>query len=1092
MDGGGPTEGVGRAAVVTILFTDLVGSTEILDRIGDDDAELLRRTHFGVLREAVRQHGGAEVKSLGDGLMVVFPSVLDALEAAVEMQQGVDLHNREHPDAPFEVRVGLHVGEPIRAEEDYFGRPVVIARRICDSASGGQILASQLVADLAGGRSRHPLVSMGPGELKGLSASVDLVQVEWSAVQPASPNLPEPLNFTGQFAGRAAELEKLVDAWKSATAGERRAVLLGGEPGIGKTRLTAELARRVSNDGKLVLFGRCDEDLTIPYQPWMEALRPLLPLVAGRVPEPSLTELRRVVPDSSLARETPVTGRRGDAEMERLALFQSVVVVLAAAAPLLLVLDDLHWADEPSLLLLRHVLRAHPAPAVTVVGTYRDTDLARTHPLGGLLADLRREKGVDRVALRGLGPEEVEDLLERTAGHSLDDRGSELASSLHRETQGNPFFVIEVLRHLVESGAIYQVDGRWSSDLTIADLGLPEGVREVIGRRLGRLADETVQILRAAAVVGPRFQHRLVEAVLDCDDDAVLDAIDEAVAAGLLQPAADGTTFEFSHALVRQTLLEELSGPRRMRLHRRVAETIERLPEVERDIGALAFHYAEAAVDGVIDRAVDYSVMAARLALERLAYEEAIIHLERGLEVLELEPVVDRLRRCDLLLLLATTRGTLYGWAEARDPALAAAADARVIGDPDRFGEAAMIHLPDAVGAVEASGDRSLLPEALEMVGGDRPALRSFLLSFHAVDLQARAGQLEQAQAASAEAVDLARISSDAVALSRALSARMNVLEELGDVEGILATVQELGTLDADEPDRLDLFDPRAAIARAHLMTGAPELYWAELARSEKRYLSTRSWPAWYWWVAGRGVRGLIQGRFEDVETAASELLASGGANRNPANVAAAQLFLAWRDQGRLEDLLPLIEERAASQPGIAAFRAGVALIAAELGDLDRAGGLMDGLVADHCAGVRRDQVWLAFLLVSAEAAAILGHRSAAKTLEALIESRSGLLAAPAAGTIFMGAVDRYLGMLAMTLGDLERALRLFRSARVSEQRLGAPAAEARTRLWCGRLLAQLGDEVAVEDEIGPAVVIADQLGMQLVASEARQLLARS
>ena len=320
-------------------------------------------------------------------------------------------------------------------------------------------------------------------------------------------------------------------------------------------------------------------------------------------------------------------------------------------APVLLVLDDLHWAAKPTLLLLRHVLRATAPLRLLVVTTYRDTDLDRTHPLAEMLADLRRAPGVERLALSGLDEDGVAQFLERTAGHELDDAGLALARAVHAETEGNPFFVGEVLRHLSESGAIVFRDGRWTSDLTIEQVGIPEGVREVVGRRLSNLEPAVNDVLVVASVIGRDFDVAMLAAVCDGGEEAVLDALEAAEARGLVTPVTGrAAQYRFAHALVRSTLYDELTTSRRLRLHRSVARALVGRPDAETRLPELARHFSECAALGEIDRAVEYCRRAGNAAREELAFEEAADYYERSLGALELADQPDAALRADLLV----------------------------------------------------------------------------------------------------------------------------------------------------------------------------------------------------------------------------------------------------------------------------------------------------------------------------------------------------------------------------------------------------------------------------------------------------------
>ena len=344
--------------------------------------------------------------------------------------------------------------------------------------------------------------------------------------------------------GRRPELEVLLRAWKDAAAGERRAVFIGGEPGVGKTRLAAELTRIVADDGAAVLYGRCDEDLGIPYQPWVEAVHHLVvheprSLLAahvgdcGRELAPLVPELgRREGGDSALLPTDPDGARH-----LLLSAVASLVARVCSDYPVVLVLEDLQWADKPSLLLLRHLLVSSDQHGLFVVGTYRESDLASESPLTDLLAALRRERYVQRVDLRGLSDDEVVALLEAEAGQAMDEAGVALAHALCRETDGNPFFTGEILRHLAETGVISQGGyGRWTAEVDFREEGrLPGSVREVVCSRVAALGAEVERTLRAAAVIGREFDLDLLAEATDRDTDDLLSLLDAAISAVLIR-----------------------------------------------------------------------------------------------------------------------------------------------------------------------------------------------------------------------------------------------------------------------------------------------------------------------------------------------------------------------------------------------------------------------------------------------------------------------------------------------------------------------------------------------------------------------------
>jgi class 3 adenylate cyclase len=687
-----PAPGVVPSGVVTFLFTDLVGSTELLQRLGDDAADELRRRHFTVLRHALSTHGGTEVTSLGDGLMAAFASPLAAVRAAVAIQRAMNADNQGR-ETPSAVRVGLHAGEPISEGDDYFGTPVVVAQRLCDRARGGQVLASALLQGLVGNRGEHTFRTLGGMNLKGLSAPIAACEVVWEEQTAVAVPLPVPLerDESSTFVGRDRELTGLEAAWEAARSGRRRLVLVVGEPGIGKTRLAAELGRHCHRGGATVLFGRCDEGTGVPYQPFVEALgayvRQARAPVIGRLGG----ELVRLVPEISGRAGDLVPPLQSDPETERYRLFDAVAAWLAAVsaeAPVLLVLDDLHWATQPTLALLAHLVRSGETLRLLIVASCRDSGLDVTPEMADATADLLRQPGVDRLRLGGLDEKGVAAFLEAQARHELDDTGRALAGDLRAETGGNPFFVGQMVRHLNESGAVVRRDGRWTSERSLSEVGVPETVRDVIVQRLARLPDETREALAVAAVIGDRFELAPLVHAGGQTEMAALRALDPAIAARLVSEA-DGS-YRFVHALVRATLYEGLPRASRVEFHARVGEAIESVHAARLDdhLPALARHFGLAG-SAQRTKAGEYAALAGDRALAQFAHDEAAGWYTQALDLLELSGGSDEGRRCDLLTSLGEAQQRA-GNPASRHTLLDAARRAEAQRDSERLARAAL------------------------------------------------------------------------------------------------------------------------------------------------------------------------------------------------------------------------------------------------------------------------------------------------------------------------------------------------------------------------------------------------------------------
>lgn len=460
-----------------------------------------------------------------------------------------------------------------------------------------------------------------------------------------------------EFVGRERELQTMNEVWERAKAGRPQLLFVAGEPGIGKTRLSLEFAGARSVEGATVLMGCSDEETLVPYQPFVESLtwyvrscdgsdlRAQLSAAGGGAELGALIpELRRRIPD--LVNQAAMSP-----EAQRYRLFEGVSALLATVsrqAPMLIVFDDLHWADKTTLLLLRHVMRSAGAARFVIVATYRESELGRSHPLADMLIALRGEHNVTRLSLRGLDTATIGGLVAGMFGRAAPPQ---LARFVAESTEGNPFFATEMLRHLKETDAVSRLAGPEGRGMELSRLGLPEGVKEVVGRRLSRLSEACNRVLSVAAAMGREFDVDLLQQVAGVGEDELIESLEHASRAQLVREGQGATgRFAFTHALIRETLYGELSSPRRVKLHSRLAEAIERITRDgsgESRLAELAYHFTQAASAGFIDKAVEYATRAGDQASEALAHEEAIRLFAMALHSLELKPAgpeIERLR----------------------------------------------------------------------------------------------------------------------------------------------------------------------------------------------------------------------------------------------------------------------------------------------------------------------------------------------------------------------------------------------------------------------------------------------------------------
>jgi DNA-binding SARP family transcriptional activator len=1098
-----PSSGPGElpTGVVTFLLTDIEGSSGLWEADSAAMAAALE-LHDDLIASTVQAHDGQLLKAKGEGdaTVTVFPRASDGVAAAVDLQQA--LGRAIWPgELELRVRIAVHTGEAHERAGDYFGPALNRAARLRGLARGGATVMSQATAEIV--HDRLPpdaeLVDLGRRELRGLTRPENVFGLRPVATPGAAPTEVLAAERAATelavgptrvaFVGRERELAELDAGLEDAFARRGRLFLLAGEPGIGKSWLSDELMTRARARGATVLVGRCWEAGGAPaYWPWIQSLRAYLGEVepetlrtqlgagAGEVAQ-LLPELRSLFPEFL---EPPAL----ESEGARFRLFDAVASFLRSAAqtrPLVLVLDDLHAADQPSLLLLQFVAREIGQSRLLVLCAFRNVDPTLRDPLISALAELVREPHTTQIELAGLGEPEVAAYVELSTGMEPSPR---LVQTVHDETEGNSLFIAEVVRLLEAEGRLADPD---------AHLRIPPSVRSVIGQRVGRLSEDCRRLLVPAAVMGREFGLEALARLSELDRDELLGVLDEAMAERVVGevPRAPGR-LRFGHALIRDTLYDDLTPARRIQFHQEVGEALEAVYAADLDshLAELAHHFFAAAPAGVAGKAIDYGRRGGDRAASQLAYEEAVRLYEMALTLVD-----DDLVRCELLLASGEAHARAGDTPASKHVFREAAELADRRGLAEHLARAAIGYGGRVMWEVSRDDDYlvPLLERALAAIGGDDSPLRVRLLARLAGGpLRDASFPPERKRLLSREALDMARRIDDPETLAHGIHGYILGHHSPDHAQKQLELATELidAATQAGDPERVvEGYEERldSLLELGELDAAKRDLEALSRVANELRQPSQA-------WIASvyRAMIALLEGRFDEAEILIPEArdLGERALSWSAAVSYGLQLYVLRRQQGRLGEVEQLVRSSVEQYSTYPIWRCAMVQTTAELGQIAEARSAFENLATDGFASLPFDEEWLVSMGMLAETARTLGDAERAAILyEPLLPY--GNHVAICYPDVMTGAVSLYLGILAETMERRDDAVGHFEDAIDMNGRIGARPWLAHARHDLAATLLARGrpeDTARAQQLLSQALTGYRELDMQTYAARASAL----
>ena len=1045
--------------LAAILVADVASYSLLMSN--DEDATYMawRSARAEVIDPDIETCQGRIVKHTGDGFLAEFPTVLAAVECAVDIQQKMGLRNESLAnDRRFEFRIGINLGDIIVDSEDIHGDGVNIAARLEAIAEAGGVCISADVYRQVRNKPGFEFEDLGEHSVKNIAAPIQVYRVTRDEQVEKSPDLLtapdsfppcstrkggenpleamlENMASTRQqpptmLVGRESEKQSLSEAYEEARQGSGNIALIRGEPGIGKSCLASTFAEAIKDESTWVVYGQCHETLgSPPFWPWLQILRnlQLTDDSLGLSPAAIFGDLAAA---DKQQQSRPSSLLSSDVGSEQFLLFSKISNVLAQYASqrtLILVIDDLHWADKSSLLLLSHICRRLSQQAMLVIGTYRDIEITRKHPLFESLGDIGRQANLRRIALKGLSEQDVSGFIENTVSQALTP---EILKSLYEKTEGNPLFVSEVAR-ILQQADFNQAGGQMSIEI-------PEGIQEAIGRRLNQLSPQCNELLPLAAVIGRKFGLPVLSQLLpESEQIGLLETLEEAVSRGIIEQRQNTVAeFQFCHVLTRDILYDELSLAQKITLHRRVADALVQLSDGDSEVsaGEIARHYYNAIQGGQSDAAVDYAIEAAEHAIKLAAYDEAREYYELAMDVFNLDERRYAKRKAEVYYHIVecvhAVGSTTQVTADACELALGAA---RQTQQYEIFALTAC-----RLVFVERRPRRSneglkVIEEALSYLSEDDLLTRANLLAYHAMSLCFN-GRRGDAERVAFEALAVAQSCGDKLVLCNSLCMALLVLrgrpEKLSERIRLGEQAVALAIEISESTGHLPILnDPREWLIMTYQELGDMDRVTALIQQLETSIEQVYSFKGDYFCAGANANQALFEGRWQQAETlieAASEL----GARKldgSAEGVYGVQMFMLNRELGRL----PMVQgalKRMLANDNNAIWAPALLATYTELGLLDEARDIFEQLAANDFRPLGEGELFLTCLVYMIEACVELNDTDRAGALYQRLVPYSGQML-PHATAVSHGPADLYLGMMSSLINNLDEAQQLFGKA---------------------------------------------------------------